>query len=131
MKRRLHPNQLAANLRKATEAMRDVSPHTHPVVVELMNMMIDRRMTMTDMAVISGISSQAIGFWKDGISPKIVNVEAVAQVLGFRVALVPISPPVQDRAVKCALPRTPARAARSSADTPLPDAPGGNPSVSV
>lgn len=77
-------------MRKTREAMSDMSGHVHPIVRQVMHELLARKMTLTDIADLSGVSGQSIGGWKYDISPKLANIEAVANALGYRVALVPI-----------------------------------------
>ncbi len=61
-----------------------------PVLRQLFTALDDRNLTVRELARRAGMNPNHISDWKHGRnSPGLVNIEAAAQVIGYRLALVP------------------------------------------
>lgn len=64
-----------------------------PIVQEISTAIADRQLTHEWIAKRAGVSNQTISRWRTGRnSPSLFEFECVAQVLGYRVVLVPMEP---------------------------------------
>ena len=62
-----------------------------PVLRELFTEMRSRRKHITDVAAEMNMTSVGLAYWKGGqTTPSITSVEALAQILGYRLVLEPI-----------------------------------------
>ena len=59
----------------------------HPLVRELFEAMNDKKMLISDVAQISGVSKKAISDWRYKRAPGVVNLEAVLNALDLRLAI--------------------------------------------
>lgn len=70
---------------------READSSSHPFVKFLSREMARQRATLTDVAERSGVCIKTIGQWRSGgRTPKLRDIEAVVNVLGYEVKLVPI-----------------------------------------
>jgi len=64
---------------------------TSPIVRELIDALVLRGLSQESVAQAIGVSGAALSYWKSGVSrPNLVTTEAFAQVMGYKLALVPI-----------------------------------------
>lgn len=67
---------------------RETDRSTHPFVKFLSNEMARQRATLTDVAERSGVCVKTIGQWRaGGRTPKLRDIEAVVNVLGYEIRL--------------------------------------------
>jgi len=64
-----------------------IPQHTHPLVRRLFQEMNHQRIGMTDMAERVGISRFTMNGWRTRHCPRIVELEACYNVLGYRLTL--------------------------------------------
>jgi hypothetical protein len=65
---------------------------THdPVLIELDRIMREKRLTLTELSRRSGVTDACIRDWGARTSPRLANLVAVAEALGYRVKLEPIN----------------------------------------
>lgn len=70
---------------------RETDKSCHPFVKFLSKEMARQRATLTDVAERSGVSLKTIGQWRcGGRTPKLRDIEAVVNVLGYQLKLVPM-----------------------------------------
>jgi transcriptional regulator with XRE-family HTH domain len=70
---------------------RETASNCHPFVKFLSKEMARQRATLTDVADRSGVCIKTIGQWRSGgRTPKLRDIEAVVNVLGFELKLVPM-----------------------------------------
>lgn len=62
----------------------------HPLARQVFQLAREQRASLLDIADRSGVHYQTMVGWRTRYSPTVVNLDAVANVLGYRVALVPI-----------------------------------------
>lgn len=79
-----------SELRRAKYAERIRSRHVHEIVRLVEQEMFDRRLNRKDVSSRAGLGHNAIEQWIYGHSPSIANIEAVLQVLGYRLTVSPI-----------------------------------------
>lgn len=69
---------------------READSSSHPFVKFMSKEMARQRATLTDVAERSGVCIKTIGQWRcGGRTPKLRDIEAVMNVLGFDLKLVP------------------------------------------
>lgn len=68
-----------------------IPQHAHPLVRQLIAIMNDQHVLRTEVAARAGLSICGMRDWSMRKSPQVVTLEAAANVLGYRLALVPIS----------------------------------------
>ncbi len=64
-----------------------VAPGAHPIVGQLLAVVIQRKVNITHLARVAGVSKETIYRWAKGLSPRLHDLEAVAAVLGLRLLL--------------------------------------------
>ena len=67
-----------------------IPPHAHPLVRRLIEIMNDQGVLRTEVAARAGLSICGMRDWGMRKSPQVVTLEAAANVLGYRLALVQI-----------------------------------------
>lgn len=61
----------------------------HPIVRWIWQQINDQRASQEDVAERAGINSSTLRKWRDGVrSPRVVELEAVVNVLGYRLKIV-------------------------------------------
>ena len=67
-----------------------VHPAQHKLVHELFAIMLRQHMTMKDMSARAGLDYVSVGKWKYLHTPTIANFDAALNVLGYRLAIIPV-----------------------------------------
>ena len=61
----------------------------HPLVREMFAIMHRKRIGQNDLCRRAGLSKAVAWTWKSAYSPRIMNLEAALNVIGYRLAIVP------------------------------------------
>lgn len=64
--------------------------HAHPLVREMYAHIIEQNLTLGEVSERSGVAEKSISHWRSKYTPLTQNLEAVLNVLGYRLAIVPL-----------------------------------------
>jgi len=67
-----------------------IVPGDHPAVVFLDEQLVVQNRPAYRVALAAGLSINVISLWRRGGTPSVGNLDAVLQVLGYRLAVVPL-----------------------------------------
>lgn len=84
------PKGTSAGARLKGERPKFVVPGHHPLVHFMDDQLVIQRVTATEAAKRAGIGQCVVSQWRRGVTPSIANFDAVLNVLGYKLAVVPL-----------------------------------------
>lgn len=69
--------------------------HCHPAVRFMYQQLNEQKLTLSDLQNISGVGRTTFTNWRKVQSPKLTDMEAVLNSLGFKLAIIPMEDPPQ------------------------------------
>lgn len=64
----------------------------HPLIGEFDRLQQEASLSDGEVVRRAGVAASLIGMWRGGRHPRLANFDAVLNVLGYRLAIVPLSP---------------------------------------
>lgn len=75
---------------RALRSFRIDARHAHPLVRMFYRLLAEQQVTALDVAERAGLSAGTISQWRATYAPRVGNLDAALNVLGYRLAIVPI-----------------------------------------
>lgn len=72
------------------QPMKKPPTNCHPLVREMFELMELRAVTHRDLMRRAGLGSRTLDYWKKVSSPRVTNLEAALNTIGFRLAILPM-----------------------------------------